>query len=74
MEATICNLLKLEIQIIQALVTYLGNQYNYLARAVYSPEPDLGKAVVSNLVRNLSAVCPGLYGKSTGWILMIFCT
>ena len=30
----------------------------YLARAVSSPEPDCGKAVVSDFVRSLSAVCP----------------
>ncbi len=52
--------------------------YDYLARAVSSPEPDFGKAVVSDFVRSLSVVCPGLcpglYGKSTGWIFMKFRT
>ena len=31
---------------------------NYLARAVSSLEPDLGKAVVSDFVRTLSLLCP----------------
>ncbi len=39
---------------------------NYLAR-----EPDFGKVVLSDFVRSLSVVCPGLYGKSTGWIFMV---
>ena len=47
---------------------------NYLARAVTSPEPDLGKAVVSGFVRSLSDVCPGMYVESTGRILVKFCT
>ncbi len=51
---------------------------DYLARAVSSPEPDIGKAVVSDFVRSLSVVCtglcPDLYGKSTEHILMKLCT
>ena len=35
---------------------------------------DLGKVVVSGFVRCLSDLCPGMYGESTGRILMKFCT
>ncbi len=36
----------------------------YLARAVTSPQPDLGKAVISNFVRTLPLLCPGMYRES----------
>ena len=44
------------------------DKFHYPVRAVYSPEPDLGKAIV----QTLSAGCTGLYRKSTDWILMKF--
>ena len=38
--------------------------FYYLARAVKSLEPDLGKAVVSDFVQTLSVVCLGMYAKT----------
>ena len=37
----------------------------YLVREVYSLEPDLGKAVVSDFVRTLSELCPGNNSPAT---------
>ncbi len=42
---------------------------DYLARAVSSREPGLGKAVVSDFVQTLSAVCPDLQSCITPFLL-----
>ena len=40
----------------------------------FQPGARSWKGGCPNFVQALSVLCPGLYGKSTGWILMKFCT